>query len=49
LPPFGNLSNEEMDTEEVVIDKDYNHISDMVGEDEVIVVLTLENNLKKVH
>jgi len=44
LPPFGNVIDVEMDSEVVVIDNDYNHISDMVREGDVFAILALDNN-----
>ena len=32
-----------------MIDKNYDHVSDMVREGDVFVVIALENNLEKVH
>ena len=49
LPPFGNVSDKEMDNEVVVIDNDYDRVSDMVREGDVFAVIAPENNQEKVH
>ena len=49
MPPVGNLTDAEMENEVDVIDKDYDHVFDMVREGDVFVVIALENNIEKVH
>lgn len=49
LPPFGNLTDVEMDNQVVVIDKDYDFVFNMVRECDVFIIIISENNLKKVH
>ena len=49
LPPFGNVTDKEMDNEVVVIDNYYDHVSDMVREGDVFIVIAPENNQEKVH
>ena len=44
LPPFGNLTNKEIDNEVVVNENDYVHVFDMVREGGVFVVIAPENN-----
>ena len=47
LPPFGNITDEERDNEVVVIDKDYDHVSDLVREGDLFDVIALVDNAKK--
>ena len=47
--PFGNITNEEHNNEVFVIDKDYDHVSDLVREGDVFVVIALVDNPDKVH
>ena len=49
LPPFGNISDVEHDNEALVIDKDYDRLSDLVIEGDVFVVIALVANPEKVH
>ena len=45
LPPFGNINDVERDNEaQVVIDKDYDHVSDLVREGDVFVVIAPVDN-----
>lgn len=44
FPPFGNVSDKEMDNEVVLINNDYDRVSDMVREGDVFVVIAPENN-----
>jgi len=44
LHPFGNITNLEHDNEVVVIDKDYDRVSDMVREGDVFVAIALVDN-----
>ena len=47
LPPFGNISNVEHDNEALVIDKDYDCVSDLVRAGDVFVVIAPVDNPKK--
>ena len=47
LPPFGNISDVECDNEVLVIDKDYDHVSDLVREGDVFFVIASVDNLEK--
>ena len=49
LPPFGNISDVERDNEALVIDKYYDHVSNLVREGDVFVVITPVDNLEKLH
>ena len=49
LPPFGNISDVEHDNEALVIDKDYDHVSDLVREGDVFAVIASVDNPEKVH
>jgi len=49
LPPFGNISDVERDNEALVIDKDYDRVSDLVREGDVFVVIAPVDNPEKVH
>ena len=43
------MNNKEMDNEVVVIDNDYDRVSDMVREGDVFAVIAPKNNQEKVH
>ena len=45
LPPFGNVTDKEVDNEVVVIENDYDHVSDMVRE--VMYLLSLQQKIIK--
>ena len=47
LPPFGNISDVEHDNEVLVIDKDYDHVSDLVIEGDVFAVIAPVDNIEK--
>jgi len=47
LPPFGNITDEERDNEVVVIEKDYDLVSDLVREGDVFVFISPVDNPKK--
>ena len=49
FPPFGNISNVEHDNEALVIDKDYDCVSDLVREGDVFAVIAPIDNPEKVH
>ena len=49
LPPFGNISDVEHDNEALLIDKDYDRVSDLVREGDVFVVIAPVDNPEKVH
>ena len=44
LPPFGNISDVEHDNEVLVIDIDYDRVSDLVREVDVFFVIALVDN-----
>ena len=46
---FGNVTDNEMDSEVVVIENDYDCVSDMVREGDVFIVIAPENNQEKMH
>ena len=39
LPPFGNINDVEHDNEALVIDKDYDRVSDLVREGDVFAII----------
>ena len=47
LPPFGKISGVEHDNEALVIDKDYDRVSDLVREGDVFVVIAPIDNPEK--
>ena len=47
LPPFGNISDVEHDNETLVIEKYYDHVSDLVREGDVFVVIAPVDNPEK--
>ena len=49
LPPFGNISDVEHDNEALVIEKDYDRVSDLVREGDVFSVIAPVDNPEKVH
>ena len=49
LPPFGNISDVEHDNEALVIDKDYDRVSNLVREGDVFVVIAQVDYPEKVH
>ena len=44
FPPFVNISDVERDNEALVIDKDYDCVSDLVREGDVFTVISLVDN-----
>ena len=49
FPPIGNTTDEERNNEVVVIDKDYDRVSDLVREGDVFAFIAPVDNPKKVH
>ena len=49
VPPFGNISDVEHDNEVLVIDKDYDRVSDLVREGDVFAIIAPVDNPEKVH
>ena len=49
FPPFGNINDVEHDNEALVIDKDYDRVSDFVREGDVFVVIAPVDNLENLH
>ena len=49
MPPFGELTDAEMDNEVVMIEKDYDRVYDTTREGDVFSIIALENNPEKVH
>lgn len=49
FPPFGNVTEKEMDNEVVVIDNDYDRVSNMVREGDAFAIIAPKNNQEKVH
>ena len=49
FPPFGNISDVEHDNEALVIDKDYDRVSDLVRQGDVFAIIAPIENLEKVH
>ena len=49
LPPFVNVTDEDMKNEVVVIDKDYDRVFYMVKEGDVFTIIAQENNPETVH
>ena len=47
LPPFGNVTDKEMENEVAAIDNDYDRVFYMVREGDVFIVIAPENNQEK--
>ena len=48
LPPFGNISDVEHENEALVLDKDYDRVSDLVREGDVFAIIAPVDNPEKV-